>query len=1077
MTRDGEAARGRDVAWRLLAGLLCLCAAAVQGAYLNVDTNGNVKVPTNFPKFLLLSGNNFTAEPTNTPDGWAIRGHATGGGGAGATNWSAGNTTATRIAIVSLGTNNTGAIKTLSVSGSATLTEEGDTNVIIGTGAGSGEANVNGEVAVTNAAVMGLVFGKAGITNLLRSLQGGNFVILTNQGTNIIVAVDVTLTNGLATIAFVYAIGANDTNYVNSRAVNLTNAVNSFSVALSNLCYTIGANGTNFAYSIGANDTNYVNSRAVNLTNAVNSFSVACSNLAYAVGANGTNFAYSIGANGTNYVNSRAVNLTNALNSISVALSNLCYTIGANGTNYAQPVDSDLTALANLAGVDGDVIVRSNSAWARLPKGSSGQVVKMDATGTYPEWGTDLGGSGSPGGTEAMLQFNDAGAFAGATNALWDETNRTLKVDNLNVHTNLNAPFLILSNAFVLPGMSNVIWVTPWADDTRALRGRMDRPFSLTNGVNSASSGDSILVMAGNYTNLLFEDWTDGDYRGQLHIQSKDNIRITGIGEVNIWSPTGGNAVVLWYADAITLEGLNFRSVKTDALYNGGGGGGVSNYVNSAGEPFGAIGMQHCSYITIRNCGFYNLWGWGAKQLELGVSWACTNGILIEGCYATNCGISTTTYPAQGGAFHVAPGAVIRDCTIERCMNGIWWYIPTSTTGWLPSPIVERCRFVDCNDNGITSTALRWARGPSFRLNHFQRQTNYGFSIPYMRTNLVSTHIFVGPWDDEVVEQNRFIGAARGWELQNDATCCNQTNLLIRFNIFADCRQVAIGIGNFNNNTNYNTRIVNNSMQRMFDYGILWSGRNVDTDIRENTVFGFDTRGLGNYAIGFKLCPFGSNVVVEDNTLLGNAGTSIDALHIGTNTWNMRLGFNPIYNTTGGYITGSNAGVRLTMMSYLDDTNILDTYDNLQFITPSRQAVNFWFTNVLVGSNWLRSALSNWNYLGLSSNLVLSVVSNQVSAPNTNLTIDLNLASMRFNLMTNVFFSNTVNRANLKMKSTTVFIYPTNRVSTLFYNANWKTNLNNPLLPAVTNGTIGVLSLTCNGDQETNVFASYTVWK
>lgn len=57
-------------------------------------------------------------------------------------------------------------------------------------GAGSGEANVNGETSVTNATRLGLVAGKSGVTNLLRSLQGGNGITLTNQGTNIMAAID-----------------------------------------------------------------------------------------------------------------------------------------------------------------------------------------------------------------------------------------------------------------------------------------------------------------------------------------------------------------------------------------------------------------------------------------------------------------------------------------------------------------------------------------------------------------------------------------------------------------------------------------------------------------------------------------------------------------------------------------------------------------------------------------------------------------------------------------------------------------------------------------------------------------------
>lgn len=61
-----------------------------------------------------------------------------------------------------------------------------------GTVGGSGEVNVNGEVSVTNATRIGWVYGKSGVTNLLRSAQAGNGIVLTNQtgGTNVMFAID-----------------------------------------------------------------------------------------------------------------------------------------------------------------------------------------------------------------------------------------------------------------------------------------------------------------------------------------------------------------------------------------------------------------------------------------------------------------------------------------------------------------------------------------------------------------------------------------------------------------------------------------------------------------------------------------------------------------------------------------------------------------------------------------------------------------------------------------------------------------------------------------------------------------------
>jgi len=63
-----------------------------------------------------------------------------------------------------------------------------------------GETNYSGEVSLTNAATVGLVYDKSNATNRLRSLRGGDLVTLTNEGTNIAVAASAayTLTLGSA---------------------------------------------------------------------------------------------------------------------------------------------------------------------------------------------------------------------------------------------------------------------------------------------------------------------------------------------------------------------------------------------------------------------------------------------------------------------------------------------------------------------------------------------------------------------------------------------------------------------------------------------------------------------------------------------------------------------------------------------------------------------------------------------------------------------------------------------------------------------------------------------------------------
>ena len=57
----------------------------------------------------------------------------------------------------------------------------------------AGQSNYNGEASVTNAGRIGLVHGKTGVTNTLRSLEGGHGINLYNQGTNIVIGTGLTL--------------------------------------------------------------------------------------------------------------------------------------------------------------------------------------------------------------------------------------------------------------------------------------------------------------------------------------------------------------------------------------------------------------------------------------------------------------------------------------------------------------------------------------------------------------------------------------------------------------------------------------------------------------------------------------------------------------------------------------------------------------------------------------------------------------------------------------------------------------------------------------------------------------------
>jgi len=131
--------------------------------------------------------------------------------------------------------------------------------------------------------------------------------------------------------------------------------------------------------------------------------------------------------------------------------------IGATGALRFADTDS-----SNYVAFKSPGTVSSNVTWT-LPSadGTNGQALVTNGTGTL-SWAT---ASGSPGGSTTQLQYNNAGAFAGATNLVTDGSNLTI-----NAQGDLRFGDSDSSNwvAFQAPSTvsSNVTWTLPSADGT-----------------------------------------------------------------------------------------------------------------------------------------------------------------------------------------------------------------------------------------------------------------------------------------------------------------------------------------------------------------------------------------------------------------------------------------------------------------------------------------------------------------------------------------------------------------------------------------------------------------------------------
>ena len=126
---------------------------------------------------------------------------------------SAGNTNSTQLSLVKGGTNTTGLIKTLTVTGSATATEQGDTNIVINVtgGGGSLKTNANQFAAGDTLAIKD----GATVTNLVNYLIPSSFVF-SNAGLSFWFRANDYIGS--------YADGANVTNFLARKGGMVTNS-------------------------------------------------------------------------------------------------------------------------------------------------------------------------------------------------------------------------------------------------------------------------------------------------------------------------------------------------------------------------------------------------------------------------------------------------------------------------------------------------------------------------------------------------------------------------------------------------------------------------------------------------------------------------------------------------------------------------------------------------------------------------------------------------------------------------------------------------------------------------------------
>jgi hypothetical protein len=200
---------------------------------------------------------------------------------------------------------------------------------------------------------------------------------------------------------------------------------------------------------------------------------------------NGT--AVSAASSGTDYAPGTSALATGILKSttstgvLSIAVAGDFPTLNQNTTGTAANV-SGIVAIANggtgqttasaafnaLSPITttGDIIIGNgtNSA-TRLGIGSNTYV--LTSNGTTATWAAPTGGSGTPGGSNTQIQFNNSGAFGGSANFIWDGSNVQVGSQGAVRFADSDSSNYV---AFRAPATvaSNVTWTLPSIDGTSA---------------------------------------------------------------------------------------------------------------------------------------------------------------------------------------------------------------------------------------------------------------------------------------------------------------------------------------------------------------------------------------------------------------------------------------------------------------------------------------------------------------------------------------------------------------------------------------------------------------------------------
>jgi hypothetical protein len=240
---------------------------------------------------------------------------------------------------------------------------------------------------------------------------------------------------------------------------------------------------------------------------------------------------------------------------------------------------------------------------------------------------------------------------------------------------------------------TKILWVAPWGDDGRALRGVPDRPWATwSNAVAAAGHGDVVRILPGRYTNAHRSDLQGGGEANVL-IVGKTNFVIEGIGLPTLYNPTTATMIAVVRCSNVIVRGLSLESEHYNAWTHQPLPGGVFGHLAYADVEW--LTIEDCTFSKGTDHGVLELAGWPA-------TFPSTNHIVIRNNRFSHFGFYTGGFWPAGwwdGAAIVCGAAWVTGNDISHVARGIEVYpIADRKT---PHAVIENNRIWNTLDFGI----------------------------------------------------------------------------------------------------------------------------------------------------------------------------------------------------------------------------------------------------------------------------------------------------------------------------------------------------------------------------------------